>query len=176
MRRIVSSKWLLLGVAAAIIAIAYLRHAETPRAPTADGSIISGRAVAVDGDSLLVGTTRVRLWGIDAPEAKQDCNDTAGRWYACGREAQHALSDAIGRDTVSCTVVEMPSYDRQVARCTAGGRDLGEAMVRSGHAIELPSHSRGRYAVAEREARAARRGLWTGSFERPAQWRAEHAR
>jgi endonuclease YncB( thermonuclease family) len=48
--------------------------------------------------------------------------------------------------------------------CTAGGRDLSEAMVRSGHALELRQYSRGRYADAEHEARNARRGLWAGDF------------
>jgi endonuclease YncB( thermonuclease family) len=47
-------------------------------------------------------------------------------------------------------------------------------MVRSGHALELHRHSRGRYASAEREARQARRGLWAGSFEQPAEWRRAH--
>jgi len=86
-----------------------------------------------------------------------------------------ALIEAIGGRTVSCTP-DGVSYDRQVALCTAGGHDLGEQMVRSGHALELRQHSRGRYTDAEREARNARRGLWAGDFERPSQWRQEHAR
>ena len=76
---------------------------------------------------------------------------------------------------MSCTPVG-ESYDRDVAACTVNGRDLSEAMVRSGHALELARHSRGRYAAAEREARNARRGLWAGDFERPSQWRQAHPR
>jgi len=33
----------------------------------------------------------------------------------------------------------------------------------------------GRYAQAEREARAARRGMWAGEFERPEAWRQQNA-
>jgi endonuclease YncB( thermonuclease family) len=49
-------------------------------------------------------------------------------------------------------------------------------MVRSGHAVELVRFSGGAYTAAEREARAARRGLWAGRFEEPAAWRRHHAR
>jgi endonuclease YncB( thermonuclease family) len=32
-----------------------------------------GRASAVDGDTLEIHGTRIRLWGIDAPESSQLC-------------------------------------------------------------------------------------------------------
>jgi len=76
---------------------------------------------------------------------------------------------------VSCTPVG-ESHDRSVAVCTVEGRDLSEAMVRGGHAVELRQHSRGRYSAAEREARDGKRGLWAGTFERPGQWRQSHPR
>ena len=135
----------------------------------------SGPAAAIDGDSLEVAGRRIRLFGIDAPESRQDCRDGRGRFYACGMKARDALADAIGNGAVACTPVG-ESYDRDVAICTASGRDLSETMVRGGHALELAQHSRGRYSAAERAARAARRGLWEGSFERPAQWRHDHPR
>ena len=146
-----------------------------PAAPSRTGEAFSGRARVVDGDSLELAGHRVRLFGIDAPERSQDCRDAAGRTYACGREAQNALSAAIGGQSVSCAPVG-ESYNRDVAMCTANGRDLSEAMIRNGHALELRQHSRGRYTAAEQEARNARRGLWAGDFERPSHWRQEHPR
>ena len=77
---------------------------------------------------------------------------------------------------VTCTPVEVDRYNRDISICIADGTDLGEAMVRSGHALDYARHSRGRYAQAEREARAARRGLWAGSFQTPAAWRRDHPR
>ena len=138
---------------------------------TPSGATITGRARAIDGDSLAIAGENIRLAGIDAPEARQECRDRAGETYPCGREAARVLAAAVAGRSVTCTAVDHDRYDREVAVCTIDGRDLGETMVRSGHAIELPQHSRGRYAAAEREARDAKRGLWAGSFEQPATWR-----
>jgi endonuclease YncB( thermonuclease family) len=41
-------------------------------------------------------------------------------------------------------------------------------MVRAGYAVDFMG---GRYRSAEAEARADKRGIWRGSFERPEQWR-----
>ena len=145
------------------------------QAPRQTGAIIAGRPRVVDGDSLEVAGHRVRLFGIDAPESLQDCRDARGKYYPCGLDARDALAGLIGRQSVSCKPVG-ESYGRDVSLCTAGGRDLSEAMVRSGHALELQQYSRGRYADAEREARNARRGLWAGDFEQPSDWRHGHGR
>lgn len=151
-------------------------HARPPIPPPRQtGGLIAGYPRVVDGDSLEVAGHRIRLFGIDAPESAQDCGDARGRRYACGREAKNALAVAIGGQSVSCTPVG-ESYARDVSVCTANGRDLSDAMVRSGHALELRRFSNGRYADAEREARNARRGLWAGDFERPSQWRQDHMR
>jgi hypothetical protein len=48
---------------------------------------------------------------------------------------------------------------------------VGEHLVRAGWAIDYREYSRGAYAAPEREARAAKRGLWAGRFEEPAAWR-----
>jgi endonuclease YncB( thermonuclease family) len=168
--------WLvLIAVAAAVAQLFQEWRAPPAEPPRPTGAAIAGRARVVDGDSLVIGASRIRLFGIDAPEGRQHCRDAEGRGYSCGEAARRALIAAIAGREVSCIPVGL-SHDRSVAVCTANGRDLSDAMVRSGHALDLRRHSRGRYSAAEREARDARRGLWAGDFERPAEWRRGNGR
>jgi hypothetical protein len=40
--------------------------------------------VRIDGDTLEIHGTRIRLWGIDAPESSQLCRDDESLQYQCG--------------------------------------------------------------------------------------------
>ena len=170
MRRSTSAMvWLVIFAVLAAVAHLMRPPARVPGAP------VTGSARVVDGDSLDIAGVRIRLQGIDAPEREQSCRNPDGRSYSCGREAARALAAAVAGRSVTCTPVEVDQYNRDVALCTADGADVGETMVRSGHALDYARHSRGRYAAAEREAREARRGVWAGEFERPAMWRQQNA-
>jgi endonuclease YncB( thermonuclease family) len=160
--------------AAAMHFVGERHHDITP--PPAAGAPIAGRARVIDGDTIEVVGERIRLFGIDAPESRQQCRASSGNDYPCGRAATRALTAAIRGSPVSCTPVDHDRYDRDVAICTAHGHDLGDVMVRGGYAIDYARHSQGRYAAAEREARAAKRGIWAGTFDAPEQWRRTHPR
>ena len=134
---------------------------------------VTGPARVVDGDTFSVGAERVRLWGVDAPEGRQVCQNDQGQSYACGDVARAQLVGLIGGRAVRCEVRDRDPYGRAVARCLAGSTDLGEAMVRAGWAVDYVQFSRGGYASAEAEARRGRRGLWAGRFETPSTWRSE---
>ncbi len=162
--------WLVIFAVLAVVA--HLLQPPT-RAP---GEPVTGTARVIDGDSLEIAGVRVRLHGIDAPERDQDCRDANGKTYSCGRAAMRALIAAVAGRSVTCTPIQVDQYNRDVATCAVDGADLGELMVRGGHALDYARHSRGRYVVAEREARAARRGLWAGTFETPAAWRQQNAK
>jgi endonuclease YncB( thermonuclease family) len=129
---------------------------------------LEGRPRVVDGDSLNLEGTSVRLAGIDAPEMAQVCRRGADA-YRCGEEARRHLARLVGGARVVCEVEGRDRYRRRLARCTADGFELNEAMVRDGWAVGYRAH-----AGAEREARNARRGLWAGTFERPEDWRKAH--
>jgi endonuclease YncB( thermonuclease family) len=168
--------WLvIIAVGAAVTQILKDWQDPTSSPPRQTADIVTGRARVVDGDSLEIGRTRIRLFGIDAPEGRQDCRDAQDKTYRCGTAARRELASLIGSRDVSCTPVGQ-SHDRRVAVCKVEGRDLSESMIRKGFAVELRQHSKGRYAAAEREAREAKRGLWAGSFERPGDWRHQHMR
>ncbi|MDI4666350.1 thermonuclease family protein [Xanthobacter autotrophicus] len=133
---------------------------------------LEGHAFAVDGDTLDLAGTRVRLKGIDAPELGQECT-RAGRPWTCGEAARRVLQEALRAGPVACTASGRDKYGRPVALCRAGGVDLSEHMARQGFAVAYLGRA---YAGAEAEARAAGRGIWGASFEAPADWRAAHPR
>ena len=45
---------------------------------------ISGKAFALDGDSLVIKKIKIRLNGIDAPEFSQECLNAKSQQYQCG--------------------------------------------------------------------------------------------
>jgi endonuclease YncB( thermonuclease family) len=129
-------------------------------------------ARVVDGDTLeLVDAKRIRLWGIDAPEGAQTCQ-RAGRPWRCGDEATAALLALVNGRELTCVERDIDQYGRIVATCTVNGEDIGAAMVRQGWALDFERYSNGAYAAEQLEAEQAQRGLWSGSFVAPWEWRA----
>lgn len=133
--------------------------------------IEDGPVRVVDGDTLKRDKVSIRLHGIDAPERRQTCRDETGRDWACGREATDALRSLVGSRDASCTAITRDRYGRSVARCLVDRLDLSAEMVRGGWALAYRRHSLD-YAAEEDGARLAKRGIWSGSFERPEAYRA----
>lgn len=101
---------------------------------------IRGRAWVIDGDTIDIGGTRIRLAGIDAPEMDHPYGKNA-KWTLVnlckGREVRAVLNGDL-------------SHDRTVATCyLPDGRDLSAEMVRAGMAVDWPKFSRGKYAGLE---------------------------
>lgn len=99
-------------------------------------------ATVTDGDTFRCADgTRIRLSAIDAPEMPGSCRP--GRSCAPGDpyKAKDTLSRLAAGRTVRCEAAGK-SYNRLAAWCSAGGKDLSCAMVRSGHAIRLPQFDR----------------------------------
>jgi len=121
----------------------------------------AGQFHAVDGDSLNLGSERMRLYGIDAPELSQTCEREGARW-ACGREAKKALQALVRPGDTRCGGTERDRFDRMLVICHAGGIDLNAEMVRKGMAV-----SYGAYLDEETQAKVEKVGLWAGAFEMP---------
>lgn len=137
-------------------------HAET----------LSGRPSVIDGDTLELHGTRIRLHGIDAPESRQTCL-RAGKAERCGQQAALALADRIGRRAVTCEGHSKDRYGRLLAVCKAGNEDLNAWLVGAGWAVAYRKYSLD-YVGQEEAARKAGRGLWGMQFEMPWDWRKGH--
>ena len=112
----------------------------------------------------------IRLYGIDAPEAKQTCQGAGNVTYLCGAEATKVLRDATRGQAVRCEPKDRDKYGRTVAICWAGPIDLNRMMVKQGWAVAYRHYSE-RYVPDEDTARRERLGIWSGKFEPPAEWR-----
>ncbi len=135
----------------------------------ADPDII-GPAVITDGDTIKIDGQRIRLHGIDAPEAAQTCQADGEAW-GCGQAATEALKNLTEGKEVRCEERDVDRYDRIVAVCCAGGVDLNEEMVRLGLALAYRRYSLD-YVEEEEEAQAESVGMWRGEFVSPWEWRA----
>jgi endonuclease YncB( thermonuclease family) len=130
----------------------------------------TGNVQVVDGDSLRRGNTDIRLYGIDAPEYRQNCFDKSRIEYACGKQAANALRVLVKGQQVTCSSIDTDRYGRAVSVCKINTLDLNEEMVRQGWAVAYSKHSLN-YVRLEAEARRAKRGLWAGTFEEPENYR-----
>jgi endonuclease YncB( thermonuclease family) len=120
---------------------------------------LEGTATAVDGDEIQVGDSRVRLFGIAAP-------DMSAR---LGPEARVALDGLISGARVNCQVFGKTTEGDALGQCEVGGKDPAEellarglaAVYRSGNANdEAQAALAKKYDTAESAARKLSAGLW----------------
>ena len=129
---------------------------------------LAGPARVVDGDSLVIAGQRIRLHGIDAPERAQTCRTASGRPWPCGAAARQALAAQIAGRAVTCRGTKRDRYGRLIALCFLSGRNLSAWMVARGWALAYRRYS---HAYAGLEHTARTRGLWSGPFTAPWDWR-----
>lgn len=102
----------------------------------------------IDGDTVDINGVRIRLYGIDAPEMKQDG----------GEEAKIYLTKLLTDAQIEGRFHGKDVYDRTLATLYADGQDVCEAMVTYGYA--LANGRAGLYKKHERKARRSKKGLW----------------
>ncbi len=100
----------------------------------AAGLIVCTNPAPVDGDTMVCGDQRIRLWGVDAPES----------YTAAGPAASRALADLTTGQTLVCKA-KGRSYNRTVAQCWIGKADVAAELVRRGQAVDWPKYSKGFY-------------------------------
>jgi endonuclease YncB( thermonuclease family) len=137
--------------------------------------VIEGKVIRVsDGDTIAVldkdnKTHKIRFQGIDAPESKQDF----------GQVSKENLSKMVFGKQVTVIYSKLDKYGRVVGKVLLDGRDINIEQIKAGLAWhykkyedEQPPEDRITYAEAERQARAARLGLWKDANPTPpGDWR-----
>ncbi|SDE86023.1 nuclease homologue [Celeribacter baekdonensis] len=102
--------------------------------------VLRGSAYVVDGDTIVIQKTQIRLFGVDAPEMN----------HPYGKKAKWALVRLCKGQSIRAEVTDVDSHGRTVARCyLPDGRDLSAEMVKQGLAIDWPKFSGGLYQSME---------------------------
>lgn len=118
-------------------------------APPVKPQILTGPAYVVDGDTIKIQKTQIRLFGVDAPELN----------HPYGQKAKWAMVRLCKGHTVRAEITENDAYGRTVAKCfLPDGRDLSAELVKQGLAIDWPKFSGGVYR--DMETADARKKLW----------------
>jgi endonuclease YncB( thermonuclease family) len=136
----------------------------------AEAAEFTGAAKVREGDHVQIGTSRIRLAGIDAPSVDQLCLNTKGERWTCGIAARDELSKHTDGKTWTCRAGPTDRRGRLVAHCEVEGEDIQKWLVRNGWALPYPRVSH-EYDADEATAREAKAGMWQGAFIAPWDWR-----
>ena len=122
--------------------------ASTTAAPTTAASTtaatISGPARVIDGDTVVVAGTTVRLKGVDAAELGT----------ARGENARRVMATLV-TGKLTCRLTGEKTYGREVGYCTtANGTDINRAIIAQGAALACPRYD-DRYVPFEQAAALA---------------------
>lgn len=130
---------------------------------------VEGAATIIDGDTLTVDGITMDLWGLDAPEPKQQCAIDGTLW-PCGQRATEVLA-GLAKGKVSCAYRTLEKEGRIVAVCRdADGNSLNEEMIVQGMAMARARESYD-YIDLSVDTRYQGRGMWAGTFISPWLWR-----
>lgn len=114
---------------------------------------VVGRAWIIDGDTIAIKGTKIRLAGIDAPELDMPY----------GKAAKWAMVRICKGQTVTAKLDGERSFDRLVGTCyLPDGRDIGAELIKQGFALDLTRFSGGKYE--QFEPAGARQKLANGAF------------
>ncbi len=138
------------------------------------GNAFSGAVRVIDGDTINVGSVRVRLYGIDAPETDQTCKTEQGEVWACGKWVTDQVTTLFGGRTAHCAAVTKDKYNRTVARCTVADQDIGHELVSAGLAFAYRKYAQD-YVFAEKGAAIRDIGLHASRVQNPSQFRQTRA-
>ena len=135
------------------------------RVPPVSGQVsaVPEHVAVIDGETLVLNQTVIRLDGLNAPARGQTCRAGDGGPTDCGAASAAALAALVRSHDVRCRLVgrDREGFPRGI--CAAAGIDLNRALVAAGWA--RAQVGRPILATEEATAKAAGLGLWhDGSF------------
>ncbi|WP_040476587.1 thermonuclease family protein [Paramagnetospirillum caucaseum] len=130
------------------------------------GACVWGKAEGYDAGAVQVRGLHIALAGIAAPGRKDWCaSKSAKDEFDCARPARKRMGEALAKG-VACEIVDVAS-GQLWGRCRVAEGDLGRLLVQAGLARAAKD---GPYAEAQKQAVAARRGLWAADMILPRDW------
>jgi endonuclease YncB( thermonuclease family) len=136
----------------------------------AQAADVTGVAKVREGDTIVIGTSRIRLAAIDAPSVDQLCLNNSGERWTCGVAARDELIKHADNKTWTCHVGAADRRGRLLGRCEVDGEDIQKWIVTNGWALSYVRFSH-EYDADEKAAREAKAGMWQGAFIAPWDWR-----
>ncbi|ABD53708.1 nuclease (SNase-like) [Jannaschia sp. CCS1] len=101
---------------------------------------LRGRAWVIDGDTIAIDRSKIRLAGIDAPELDEP-------W---GQKSKWAMVRLCKGQIITAHLTGETSYDRVVGTCYLDdGRDLAAELIKAGLALDFAHFSGGKYRHLE---------------------------
>jgi Staphylococcal nuclease homologue len=119
----------------------------------------------LEADTIVIGSERIRLQGVDARELDQICLDSMGEVWTCGIDARDRLIRHIGSRETSCVTNSKDAFGRRLATCSTEEGDLSAWLVREGLGMAFIRYSSA-YVAEE---------VWAGAFIAPWDWRSRTA-
>ena len=140
--------------------------------------IISGIAKVTDGDTIWIEGKKIRFFGIDAPEKKQQCSKpwltisfiSFNKNYPCGQISTDKLKKKINNKLLICKWTNKDRYKRYIAECFKDKTNLNAWMVKNGYAVAYRKYSK-KFVSQEIFAKKEKLGLWSGTFMMPWDYR-----
>ena len=123
---------------------------------SSEKNIAIGKAIIIDGDTIIISNEKIRFAGIDTPEKNK-----------VGHEfSKQKLREKIGNNIVFC--IREPKLDpwgRTVAECFIGYESISSFMVKNGYACDYVKYSKKKYAKEQEHAKSKKLGIWKMNFQ-----------
>lgn len=136
----------------------------------ASANTLAGTVRVHDGDDLVVDGTRVRLFGIDAPERAQTCVTEHGVRWSCGEDVRKRLAERYDGRRATCQGQGTGHYGRALGVCFVEGENVNDWLVSQGWAFAYRRYSM-MFDASENNAAANRRGLHATGYQVPSTYR-----